>query len=539
MPSLPDYLTDQTEDAIRQRMLDSLPDDVNKTEGDYAWDSLDPVAIELALAALWAQEVLRRGFASKTFGAYLDLRAEEHGVFRKAAVKATGTSEKGNPLTINGTAGTVITAGFRVATPADQVTNTPSVEFVTTKDYTIGPGGNVTVDIEAVTAGSKGNVPAGAINVVVTPVPGVTGVTNAAAITGGTDTESDASLLARYLIKKQNPSAGGNRADYINWAGEVAGVGGVSVVPVKYGNGTTGIAIIDTNKQPASQNLLDSVLDYIAAPWSHDVEVESMTVGGSGTSIDATQTDDSGSSVKMEYNAAGEGTIVHANIQTLLDRPGIWQARPKVKANDIAGANNLLQLGVWNVTTAAWAKVSSASGAADAVTVYQANDLTTALGFLAQPFYWNGIDALELRINRLQADTITVVWVDLVKYRATFSKDTGDGKAPIGAAVYVEAATAVSINVSATLTIKTGYDPATVKAAAETAIVNYLKGIAFKDVNTPGKESENDVKYARIANAILDTEGVEDYTNLLVNGGTANISIGAQEVAIKGTVTLT
>jgi uncharacterized phage protein gp47/JayE len=132
-----------------------------------------------------------------------------------------------------------------------------------------------------------------------------------------------------------------------------------------------------------------------------------------------------------------------------------------------------------------------------------------------------------------------VIWVDLVKYRATFSKDTGDGKAPIGAAVYVEAATAVSINVSATLTIKTGYDPATVKAAAETAIVNYLKGIAFKDVNTPGKESENDVKYARIANAILDTEGVEDYQNLLVNGGTANITIGAQEVAIKGTVTLT
>jgi len=534
---LPEYFTQQTESAIRQRMLDALPSDLDKSEGSYIWDSLSPAAIELALGAIWAQEVLKRGFASTTFGEYLDLRCEEHGLTRKAALKATGTATKGNPLTVYGTNGTVVAKGFKVATPADQVTNTPSVEFVTTADYTIGPGGSVTVDIEASVAGARGNVPAGAISVIVTPIPGVTGVTNAAAITGGTDTEDDASLLGRYLAKVRNQSAGGNKADYINWTGEVAGVGGVSVVPVKYGNGTVSVAIIDTDKQPASQALIDTVQEYIASPWSHDIEAEALTVGGSGTSIDATQEDDSGNSVKMEYNAAGEGTIVHANIHTLLDKPGIWQARPKVKASDIAGANNLLQVGVWNVTTAAWAKVSSASDAADAVTVCQANDLTTALSFLAQPFYWNGIDALELRINRLLADTTTVVWVDLAKYRSTFSKDTGDGKAPIGAAVYVEAATAKIITVSATLTIKSGYDAAIVKVAAETAINDYLKGIAFKDVNTPGKESENDVKYARIANAILDTAGVEDYSNLLVNGGTANITVGAQEVATKGTVT--
>lgn len=539
MPDLPEYLTEQTEDAIRQRMLDALPDDLNKTEGDYIWDSIDPVAIELAQAAIWAQEVLRRGFASTTFGNYLDLRCEEHGITRKAAVKATGTAAKGNPLTIYGTNGTVVAKGFKAATPADAITNTPSVEFVTTADCTIGPGGSVTVDIEASEAGARGNVPAGAINVVVTPVAGVTGVTNAAAITGGADTEDDASLLGRYLAKVRNPSAGGNKADYINWAEEVAGVGGVSVVPVKYGNGTVSIAIIDTNKQPASQALIDQVQNYIAPPWEHDVEAETMTIGGSGTSIDNTQADDSGDSVKMEYNAAGAGTITHSNIHTLLNKPGIWQVRSKVKASDITGANDLLQVGIWNTTTAAWAKVSSASGAADAVTVYQANDLTTALDFLAQPFYWNGIDTLELRINRLLADTTTVVWVDLVKYRATFSKDTGDGKAPIGAAVYVEAATAININVSATLTIKTGYDAATVKAAAEKAIEDYLKSIAFAGVNDPLKGTENDVKYARIASAILDTKGVEDYTNLLVNSGTANITIGAQEVAIKGTVTLT
>jgi len=537
MPDLPEYLTEQTEDAIRQRMLDALPDDLNKTEGDYIWDSLDPMAIELALAAIWAQEVLRRGFASTTFGSYLDLRCEEHGITRKAAVKATGTAAKGNPLTINGTSGTVVAKGFKAATPADAITNTPSIEFVTTADCTIGPSGSVTVDIEASVAGARGNVPAGAINVVVTPVAGLTGVTNAAAINGGTDTEDDASLLARYLAKVRNPSAGGNKADYITWAGEVAGVGGVSVVPVKYGNGTVSVAIIDTNKQPASQALIDQVQNYIAPPWEHDVEAETMTIGGSGTSIDNTQADDSGDSVKMEYNAAGVGTITHSNIHTLLNKPGIWQVRSKVKASDITGANDLLQVGIWNITTGAWAKVSSDAGAADAVTVYQANDLTLVFGYLTQQFYWNGTDSLELRITRLQTDTTTVVWVDLAKYRSTFSKDTGEGKAPVGAAVFVEAAKAITINVSATLTILSGYDPAAVKAAAEKAIEDYLKSVAFQGVNDPLKQTENDVKYARIASAILDTEGVEDYSNLLVNGGTANIVIGAQEVAVKGAVT--
>lgn len=535
--ALPDYLTDQTEEVIRKRILDALPSDLDKTEGSYIWDAVTPVAIELALNAQWAQEVLRRTFASTTFGEYLDLRCGEHGLERKAAVKSTGTSTKSNALTITGTPGTVVAAGFGVATPADSITGTSSVEFVTTAGVIIGGGGTVAANIEAIVAGKAGNVPIGSISLITTPVSGVFSVTNAAAIDGGADIEDDKSLLERYLQKVRNPSAGGNKADYINWAGEVAGVGGVAVVPLKYGNGTVSVAIIGTDKTPAGAALIDTVLDYIAKPWDKDVEAETMTVGGSGTAIDATQGDDSGNSVKMEYNVAGEGTIVHANVNTILDKPGIWQARPKVKASSIAGANNLLQVGIWNVTTAAWAKVSSAVGAADARTVYPATGLSLAFAFLVQPFYWNGVDVLELRINRLLTDTTTVVWVDLAKYRSTFSRDTGDGKAPIGAAVYIEAATAKTINVTATLAIKIGYDVATVKAAAATAVDNYLKGIAFKDVSTPGKEVENDVKYARIASAILDTVGVEDYSNLLVNGGTANITVAAQEVAIKGTVT--
>lgn len=520
MATLPEYLTEQTFETILQRMLSSVPSDLDKAEGSYIYDALSPAAIELALAAIWAQEVLRRAFASTTFGSYLDLRCEEHGLTRRAAVKATGQ------VTFTGLANTAVPAGTRVSTAADPLTGASSVEFTTTQAAVLDANGIAVVPIEAVEAGTGGNVAAGAITLLVAPVAGITAVNNGSPTTGGLDEEDDASLLERYLQKVQGPSAGGNKADYVRWAGEVAGVGGVSVVPVRDGPGTVSVAILDLDKKPASQALVDSVQNYIAPPWVHEVEAETMTLGGFGVSADASQADDIGDSVKMVYDAAGVGLVTHADVEALLDKPGIWQARVKVKVDNNAGAADLLQVEVWNVSGAARAKTSPA-GTAEAVTIFQANDLGIAFTELIQPFYWNGSDHLELRITRLQADTTAAVWVDRVVYRSTYSKDTGEGRAPVGACVTVEPATAVLINVSARLVIATGYDRPSVEAAAWANIGAYLKSLAFAE--------DNDVRYVRIGQAILDTPGITDYSDLLVNGGVANIAVGVQAVAVPGT----
>lgn len=521
MATLPEYLTEQTFEAILQRMLDALPADLDKNEGSPPYDAVAPAAIELALAAIWAQEVLRRGFAGTTFGTYLDLRCEEHGITRRPAVKATGQ------VTFTGTPGTVIPAGTQVSTASSEAA--PAIFFATKSDATIGAGGTVTVDIEAVAAGVSGNVAAGTITMLAQPVSGVTSVTNAAATTGGLDTEDDASLLARYFQRVRSPSAGGNKADYVNWAMEVPGVGGVSVVPVRDGPGTVSICIINTSKVPADQALVDAVQNYIAPPWVNETEAEAMTLGGYGTSVDTTQTDDTGDSVKMVYDTTGTGTVIHSNLQAILQQPGIWQARARVKVDNTAGAVDLLQIGVYNVSAAAWAKTRP-NGTIDAVVTLKASDLAIAFGDKIVEFYWNGQDQLELRITRLTTDTVTTVWVDRVVYRSTFSKDTGEGKAPVGARVTVEPATAVLINVSATLTIAAGYNADSVKAAVRDNIAAYIKSLAFT--------SDNDVRYVRIGQAILDTPGVQDYSNLTVNGGTANVAIGEQEVAVLGTVNL-
>ncbi|MBB6730061.1 baseplate J/gp47 family protein [Cohnella zeiphila] len=258
MAVLPEYLTDQTEENIRARMLDRIPADVDKSEGSFVWDAIAPSAYELFNSAVWAQEVLRRGFASTTFGGYLDLRCEEHGLTRRPAVTAAGT------VRLNGVPGTKIPAGTLFATAADPVTGSSSIEFATSKEAALDEQGTAEVDIDAVVAGSAGNVAAGAITLIVSALSGVRSVTNEAATTGGTETEDDESLLARYSAKVKSPGTSGNKADYIQWALSVPGVGGVQVAPLWDGPGTVKVTLLDEDKQAASSKIVSDVQELIA-----------------------------------------------------------------------------------------------------------------------------------------------------------------------------------------------------------------------------------------------------------------------------------
>lgn len=101
---------------------------------------------------------------------------------------------------------------------------------------------------------------------------------------------------------------------------------------------------------------------------------------------------------------------------------------------------------------------------------------------------------------------------------------------PIGATVTVVGAKEFKVNVSATLTVEPGTSIATVTSAVQASLSAYLTAIAFK---------ESIIRISRIANMILDVDGVIDYANLLVNSGTGNLTIPDESVAVMGTVTFT
>lgn len=301
LPTLPSFLLPQTQAIILARMLSRIAATLDTSEGSFLWDACAPASIELALANQVARETLRRGFARTTFGPYLDLRADEHGLTRRGARLATVI------VRFSGTVGTVVPAGTRVSTAS--INNTVAYQFATSAPATVGVTGSVDVIVTALTAGTGGNVAPNTINLMTDRVSGITSVNNAVAAAGGLNAESDPSLLNRLLYRVQQPSAGGNPSDYVTWALSVVGVGSVSVVPVRDGNGTVSLALLDTSMLPASQALIDAVQNYISPPFSVTYEAESttptdgMAISGSGVSLDATQTDASGgSAVKLVYS---------------------------------------------------------------------------------------------------------------------------------------------------------------------------------------------------------------------------------------------
>mgnify|MGYP001004181885 CR=1 FL=1 len=100
---------------------------------------------------------------------------------------------------------------------------------------------------------------------------------------------------------------------------------------------------------------------------------------------------------------------------------------------------------------------------------------------------------------------------------------------PIGATVAVESPEERVIDVSANIELDGSKTLNEVIAAFTSAFTEYLKSTVFETYT---------VSYARIGSILLATEGIEDYTNLLVNSDTANITIGDEEMPIAGTVAL-
>lgn len=136
---------------------------------------------------------------------------------------------------------------------------------------------------------------------------------------------------------------------------------------------------------------------------------------------------------------------------------------------------------------------------------------------------WNGNGTVKVLIVDEKYHPVTAEIV-------TACQNYLESKMPIGAQITVRSAENLEINISAVITIDRTTTVETVQENFRAAVDEYLADIAFDQYK---------IVYNRIAGMLMDIDGVTDYSSLNLNGGTANITVGGEQVPELGTAAVT
>ena len=273
---------DITVESIKADLLGRLTTDLNLSEGSFTNDMVSGVAYEIWKTYQGLNAVIPIAFVDETSGEYIDKRASEYGLIRKAGTKASAV------LYFTGTNGTVIPQGKVFLT-------SEGMQFVTTKAVTIAEG-RASIEASASEAGEEYNVGAGEINLQIVSLSGLSSVTNETAASGGSDPESDSALVKRLYDYLKRPATSGNTSHYKQWALAVDGVGAAKVTPLWDGPGTVKVLIVGDDNGPVDSAITAKCAAAIEANRPIGATVTVMSAQGlninvsSAVNVDATTT---------------------------------------------------------------------------------------------------------------------------------------------------------------------------------------------------------------------------------------------------------
>lgn len=314
----------KTTAEIHQDMLSNINDDYDKQEGSFIYDATKPAAIELESFYKEKDNVQSKLSIENLSGDELAQRINERtGIKRREATYAT------TYVTVTGEVGAATTIGDKVSTD--------TISFTFQEEQTLDANGQASVLVQCDVAGSVGNVPANTITSFPVTIQGLTSVANPNAVVDGYDAENDTDLLERYYEQIQTPATSGNKAHYRNWAKEVSGVGDVKVFPLWNGDNTVKVLIIDSNKLPAPQSLIDEVQNYID-PGVSGLGDGEAPIGAFCTVISAT-------ALTLDINFTAVKDTAYTD--------------PEIQANVEANLTSFLQSIAFNETQVSYAKIGA------------------------------------------------------------------------------------------------------------------------------------------------------------------------------------
>lgn len=222
------------------------------------------VAAQLQALGIQADWVLNQSFPQTAQGMYLDYQGQMRGLIRLPATKAAGTlrfSVDMAPVS-------------DVVIPAETTCMTEDeIRFQTTAAVTL-IAGTLSVDApaEALEGGKSGNAASGTINILTACPMAVTGCTNPAAFSGGSDEEDDETFRRRILESYQRLPNGANAAWYEQTAMNYGGVAAARAVGRARGIGTVDVYVATEQGLPG-EDLLTGLQTELQAKREIAVDV--------------------------------------------------------------------------------------------------------------------------------------------------------------------------------------------------------------------------------------------------------------------------
>lgn len=275
-----------TFEDILERMLDRVPDDVDKREGSIIYDAIAPCAAELAQMYVELEQFRNECFADTASREYLVRRAAERGIAPTEATHA------------------VLAALFVGAdVPIGSRFSLGGLNYAVTAQNTV----------TCETAGIEGNKHFGRM----LPIDYIEGLESAeitALLIPAEDEEDTEAFRKRYLDGLSSAAFGGNIADYKAKVMSLDGVGGVKVYPVWNGGGTVKLVILDSTYSAPSHELVGAVQTAIdptqdgqgvgIAPIGHIVTVAGVSECAVNIAADITYQDGWSFEAAKEYITA-------------------------------------------------------------------------------------------------------------------------------------------------------------------------------------------------------------------------------------------
>lgn len=225
-----------TYENLLQEVLDNAPDDIDTRPGSIFYDAISGILIEVAKLYTDLELIFSLSQLDTAGGEYLDVKASEYGIKRHDSVKAIYEAV------------------------LDGYTTEENERFFYDGKYFILSNNKFTAE----EPGTEYNgILYNANAVPVESIPTLKSAQFGKIIQYGADSEADESLRQRVFDKLSNPGENGNKQHYKIWCESIEGVGVAKIIPLWNGPNTVKGVLINTEGLPCSQQIVNSVQEYI------------------------------------------------------------------------------------------------------------------------------------------------------------------------------------------------------------------------------------------------------------------------------------